>query len=124
MSTQLTSTASFSAESERRVRVSESEGSSSVRAQRATVLIVDDNPGDRELYSELIADLQLRIREAASAGEALVECARELPSCAIIDYGLPGTDGIELVRNLRERYPSSDLPLIVLTGRGDEGTQD
>ncbi|MCA9628713.1 MAG: response regulator [Myxococcales bacterium] len=92
-----------------------------MRAQRATVLIVDDNPGDRELYSELIADLQLRIREAASAGEALVECARELPSCAIIDYGLPGTDGIELVRNLRERYPSSDLPLIVLTGRGDEG---
>ncbi|MGE0323091.1 MAG: response regulator [Polyangiaceae bacterium] len=121
MAVALSSTAEHQAQSQSRMRVQESERSGSARAQRATVLIVDDNPGDRELYSELIESLALRIREASTADEALAECAQELPSCAIIDYGLPGIDGIELVRLLRERYATCDLPLVILTGRGDEG---
>ncbi len=121
MAVALSQPAPFSPHSEARVRVVDSDTDGTTRTQRPTVLIVDDNPGDRELYSELIAGLAVRIREAGSADEALVECDRETPSCAIVDYGLPGIDGIELVRRLRERYPASDLPLVVLTGRGDEG---
>src|SRR5690606_38365798 len=71
MAVALSTIAPLSAQSESRVRVPESERGGTARSQRATVLIVDDNPGDRELYSELIGGLELRIREAASADEAL-----------------------------------------------------
>ncbi|MCB9584102.1 MAG: response regulator [Polyangiaceae bacterium] len=121
MAAALSNTAEHPAQSQSRMRVPDSEGGPTSRAQRSTVLIVDDNPGDRELYSELIGGLALRIREASTADEAISECEQELPSCALIDYGLPGADGIELVRMLRERYAACDLPLIILTGRGDEG---
>jgi DNA-binding NarL/FixJ family response regulator len=74
----------------------------------ARVLLVDDHPIVRQGLGQLIdaePDLALSA-EAADAPAALSAVEREVPDLAIVDISLAGSDGLELVRQIRERWPS------------------
>lgn len=58
------------------------------------------------------------IRVAFDAGQALLACDEALPHCALIDIDMPGVDGLELARRLRERF-GQDMVLIAVTGWGE-----
>ena len=84
------------------------------------VLVVDDEP---QLQRALTTNLEARGYEVdnATTGEKALElAARHHPDVVILDLGLPGIDGIEVVRGLRGW---SQVPILVLSARGGEGSK-
>ena len=82
-----------------------------------TVLVVDDQADARELIKCVLEDCSAVVLTAASADEAVALTAAQRPHVLISDIGLPGTDGYELLRRVRELGPSRGgaVPAIALT---------
>jgi PAS domain S-box-containing protein len=66
------------------------------------VLVVDDHDDARQLLSRVLGECGARVFSAASAREALVLVAKERPDVMVSDIGMPGADGYELLRQVRE----------------------
>ncbi|HOM12580.1 MAG TPA: response regulator [Rubrivivax sp.] len=81
------------------------------------VLVLDDDPAIRQLVCDYLADNELRATAVASGKEFDAVMARETIDLAVLDVRLPGEDGLQIARRLRE---SSALPILMLTGRADE----
>jgi len=83
-------------------------------------LVVDDDEGDRKQVDRAIRQSGIRAEstETASLEEGLAACELSNFDCAIIDYQLPGEDGLGGITALHERFP--DMAIIMSTGRGDE----
>jgi DNA-binding response OmpR family regulator len=82
------------------------------------ILIVEDEPAIVAAIRERLTREGLSVAAASSGEAALVMLADGLPDLLLLDVGLPGMDGFELLRRLRAR--NLDLPVILLTARGDE----
>jgi response regulator RpfG family c-di-GMP phosphodiesterase len=89
----------------------------SAAARRA--LVVDDEPGVRTLLRLLLQGDGCACTEAADGESALALAAREPFDLVLLDLGLPGIDGFEVCRRLREGAASRHLKIIVVSGRGD-----
>jgi len=85
-----------------------------------TVMLVEDEPEIREMLSFALTRAGFTTVGAASAEEALQLLDGPLPGVLIIDWMLPGASGIELARRLRRDELFAELPLIMLTARGEE----
>jgi two-component system, NtrC family, nitrogen regulation response regulator NtrX len=84
----------------------------------ARVLVVDDVPAMAEQYAYDLRRLAgYRTRIASGGKEALAALVEEDVDCVILDLEMPGTDGFEVLRLMRER--EIDVPVIVYTGTGD-----
>jgi diguanylate cyclase (GGDEF)-like protein len=83
-------------------------------------LIVDDDEGDRIQINRAIHQSMppSNCTETATLIEALAACEKSAFDCALIDYRLPGEDGLNAISALRERFPF--LPIVMSTGQGDE----
>jgi signal transduction histidine kinase/CheY-like chemotaxis protein len=87
-----------------------------------TVLIVDDSETDRftyRRYLEAANKFGCQILDCESAEEALAICERNCPNLILLDYLLPGTDGLQFLQELTERVETLP-PTIMLTGQGSE----
>ena len=84
------------------------------------LLIIEDEPDLRELLSFTLSREGYDVMEAETAETALQMLDSTLPDLAIVDWMLPGMDGIELVKRLRRDDITEDLPIIMLTARGEE----
>jgi DNA-binding response OmpR family regulator len=82
-----------------------------------TVLVVDDEPIVREVVLRYLERDGFRTLEAGDGATARQLLETESPALVILDIMLPGIDGLELCRWIRAR---SDLPVILLTARGEE----
>ncbi|MFJ3696102.1 response regulator transcription factor [Streptomyces sp. NPDC090052] len=81
------------------------------------VLVVDDDPTVSEVVAGYLDRAGYSVDRAAD-GPAALECAaRSRPDLVVLDLMLPGMDGLEVCRVLRDRGP---VPVIMLTARGDE----
>jgi len=81
------------------------------------VLVVDD---DRALARALAMNLSARsyqVDVALTGAAALEQAAREAPDVVVLDLGLPDTDGVEVLRELRG---FSEVPVLVLSARSDQ----
>ena len=83
----------------------------------ATVLVVDDEPIVREVVVRYLAREGYRTLEAGDGDTARELLERDPPNLVVLDVMLPGTDGLSLCRWIRAR---SQLPVILLTARGEE----
>ncbi len=91
-------------------------------AKVASVLVVEDEPVLGQAFVECLHEEGYDAHWEGSA-EGAVEWLRERSAdLALIDYRLPGMDGIELVRVIRNSHPQ--LKLVVMTAHGDEWTAD
>ncbi len=79
------------------------------------ILAVDDSPGIREYLEQLFVDEGFRIVTVADGLTALHVAEELLPSCIIMDLMMPGIDGREAIRRLRENPVTKDIPVIVLS---------
>lgn len=84
------------------------------------VLIVEDEPGIVEMlrYNLEAADFETEV--AWDGDEALVALAERQPDIVLLDWMLPGVSGIEVCRQIRRRRETRNLPVIMLTARGEE----
>jgi PAS domain S-box-containing protein len=84
-------------------------------------LIIDDNPDDREAYIRAlryVSGVEYSFTEAADGPSGLAAIASNTPDVLLLDYSLPGSDGLAVLAQVRETYPF--LPVIMLTGQGNE----
>jgi DNA-binding NarL/FixJ family response regulator len=80
------------------------------RPERGTVLILEDHRTLRELLGELFRErLGLRALEAGDVPEALTLARRHHPRLAVVDIGLPGSNGLEFLRRARRELPGTRL---------------
>ena len=86
----------------------------------ATILVVEDEPAIQELISAALQHAGHRVMRAYSAEEAVPLVNGTLPDVVLLDWMLPGTSGIEFARRLRGEERTRDLPVIMLTARGEE----
>jgi two-component system OmpR family response regulator len=86
-------------------------------AQGAHIVAVDDDPSVRKMISDYLTDNDVRVTAAASGRELAEVMARETVDLVILDWRLPGEDGMAIARKLRQ---DSHIPIIMLTGRRDE----
>ncbi|GJD53996.1 Transcriptional regulatory protein KdpE [Methylobacterium crusticola] len=82
------------------------------------ILAVDDEPPIRKLLRMGLTSQGYEFRDAATGKAALRLLAEDSVNLVILDLGLPDIPGHELLRRIREKWPS--LPVIVLSSRGDE----
>ncbi|MBU0751306.1 MAG: response regulator [Gammaproteobacteria bacterium] len=86
----------------------------------ARILVVDDDPGLRDLLAEYLGVNGLTV-EAVGDGAAMRESlASGLPDAIVLDLMLPGEDGLNLARQLRGDPASAALPILMLSARGEE----
>ena len=80
------------------------------------VLLVDDNPDSSEPLSLLLQTKGFEARVSIDGEEALGVADEFRPDCVLLDLGLPGMDGYEVARRLREQPYGRDVVLVALTG--------
>ncbi|MFK8012588.1 MAG: response regulator [Marinicellaceae bacterium] len=86
-----------------------------------TILIVEDETAIREMLTFSLMQAGYIVLQAKDAFEALGVLDDVAPDLAIIDWGLPQMNGIELVQRIRENDVVSTMPIIMLTARSQEG---
>ncbi|WP_437917117.1 chemotaxis protein CheB [Sorangium sp. So ce302] len=89
--------------------------------RRSRIVVVEDNDDGREALCALLARAGFECH-SASHGISGIELMDEvLPHVAIVDIGLPGIDGLEFARRVREKPQHKNVYLIALTGYGQQG---
>ncbi|MPZ26059.1 MAG: response regulator [Micromonosporaceae bacterium] len=83
-----------------------------------TVLVVDDDPTVSDVVSRYLERAGYRVTRAADGAGALAEFRRHRPDLVLLDLMLPGIDGLEVCRRLRQL--SGQVPVIMLTALGEE----
>jgi DNA-binding response OmpR family regulator len=86
---------------------------------RGTVLVVDDEPTIAEVVARYLERAGYRARIAADGVSAIEAAARHHPDLVVLDLMLPGIDGLEVMRRLRERSHDRTA-VILLTAKGEE----
>ncbi len=84
------------------------------------ILIVDDEPAIREMVAFALRKGEYAPAHAGDAMEAQAAIADRVPDLILLDWMLPGTSGLELARRWRRDSLTRDIPIIMLTARGEE----
>ncbi len=87
--------------------------------QLTTVLIADDEPLGQETLAALLSPLGYRLIFASDGGEVLRLASTTPPDLILLDVMMPGIDGFEVCRRLRNYAPLADMPVIMLTALDD-----
>lgn len=94
------------------------------RVERPRVLLVDDYPDAREMYSEYLDFAGFDVVEAANGMEALARAVDATPDIILMDLSLPVMDGWEATRRLKADRRTARIPVVALTGHALAGISD
>jgi DNA-binding response OmpR family regulator len=84
------------------------------------ILIVDDLEENRTLLERALKSSGYGTISAESGAQALSMISRQAPDLVLLDWMMPQLSGLDTLRAIRERYPSSRLPVIMCTAIGEE----
>jgi two-component system phosphate regulon response regulator PhoB len=84
------------------------------------ILVVEDEAAVREMICFVLKQSGYDTLEAGDAAEARKHLSSSTPSLILMDWMLPGTSGVELTRELKQDPLTRDIPVIMLTARGEE----
>jgi len=85
-----------------------------------SILVVEDEPAIQELLRVNLEDAGFAVRTVADAESALAQIKHALPDLLLLDWMLPGQSGLALARGLRGEPRTKELPIIMVTARGEE----
>lgn len=85
-----------------------------------SILVVDDEEEIQQLIDYTLNKEGYQVRCVGSGEAALAELRRGLPDLVILDLMLPGVDGLEVCRRLRREPETSQLPIVILSAKGEE----
>jgi two-component system KDP operon response regulator KdpE len=81
------------------------------------VVLIEDEPQIRRFLRATLTGQGYRLYEATTGADGVIEVGSRQPDVVILDLGLPDTDGLDVIRRIREW---TDVPIIVLSARGQE----
>ena len=84
------------------------------------ILIVEDEPAIRDMVAFALRKGEYEPVHAGDAREAQAAIADRVPDLILLDWMLPGTSGLELARRWRKDALTREVPIIMLTARGEE----
>jgi class 3 adenylate cyclase len=90
-----------------------------VTTDDATVLVVDDLPQNLRLLDAVLSPRGFTVLQASSGQEALELLERALPDVVLLDVMMPGLDGYETCRRIRQQPATSYVPVVMVTASGD-----
>ena len=90
----------------------------------ARILIVEDNPDNMMLTVLLLESAGHTVLSAIDAEAGLTLARIELPNLILMDIQLPGLNGLDLTRNLRQDPRTKDIPIIAITAYAMMGDED
>jgi two-component system alkaline phosphatase synthesis response regulator PhoP len=85
-----------------------------------TILVVDDEPRIVDLARDYLEHAGFAVLTATDGPTALATARDKAPDLVVLDLGLPGLDGLDVTRQLRQGQSTSALPIVMLTARDDE----
>ncbi|MEO1309103.1 MAG: response regulator, partial [Pseudomonadota bacterium] len=89
-------------------------------AEQPTVLVVEDEPAQREVLAYNLEAEGFRVSRAENGEEALILVDEDAPDIIVLDWMLPRVSGIEVCRRLKMRNDTRDVPIIMLSARSEE----
>lgn len=89
-------------------------------AERPTVLVVEDEPAQREVLAYNLEAEGFAVSKAATGDEALLLVKEAAPDVMVLDWMLPGVSGIEVCRRVKSSSASRGIPIIMLSARSEE----
>jgi CheY-like chemotaxis protein len=89
-----------------------------------TIMVVDDNEPSRDALSRRLARRGYRILMAVDGQQAVATAQAELPDLILMDLGLPGIDGWEATRQLKDGTVTRYIPIIVLSAHAMTNDRD
>jgi two-component system cell cycle response regulator DivK len=81
-----------------------------------TVLLVEDDQDGRKMYAEWLTGAGFRVSEAHNGLQALERALDSRPDVVVTDLNIPGIDGFELTRRLKQDPRTRDVPVLAVTG--------
>jgi putative two-component system response regulator len=94
-------------------------GEVSPRRRSPRILVVDDNPDNALLMSELLSSRGYEVGAVPHAGDAEAEIRQHPPDLILLDVVMPGKSGYELCRELKEDAETRLIPVVMITGLSD-----
>jgi two-component system phosphate regulon response regulator PhoB len=88
--------------------------------QSPSILVIEDEPAQREVLSYNLKAEGYGVASAEDGDEALMMVQETPPDVIILDWMLPGVSGIEICRRLKASNATREIPIIMLTARGEE----
>lgn len=83
----------------------------------ARLLVVDDNELNRDMLSRRLGNRGFAVEIAEDGERGLARIGQQVFDLVLLDVMMPGLSGMEVLRRVRERWPASDLPVIMVTAR-------
>jgi len=90
---------------------------------RPTILIIEDNPLNLELATDILEAAGYTVRQALSAEDGLRAARADPPDLILMDLRLPGVDGYDALRALKEDPGTSHVPTVALTAQAMKGDE-
>jgi len=86
-------------------------------AKRPEILLIEDDPQIRKFLRALLTAEDYRLHEATSGKDGAAQAAARNPDLLLLDLGLPDTDGVDIIKNIRTW---SKMPILVISARSQE----
>lgn len=86
----------------------------------STILVVEDEAAIQELISVNLSYAGYKVLRADDAEQARLLINAELPDLILLDWMLPGLSGLQMARQLRQDDRTKEIPIIMLTAKGEE----
>ena len=84
------------------------------------ILIVEDDPDIVDILSYNLKQADLKVKSVPDGSSALAEVKRRLPDLILLDLMLPKVDGLEVFRLLKSEPETKNVPIIMITAKGEE----
>ena len=88
------------------------------------ILLIEDNAVNRDLIQFLLESQGYQVREAATAEEAFEILKTERPDLIVMDIQLPGMDGLEATKKLKENPATREIPVVAVTPYAMKGDRE
>jgi two-component system, cell cycle response regulator DivK len=88
------------------------------------ILVVEDQPDNRQILRDLLTNANFEVIEAEDGEAGLVAAAANKPDLILMDVQLPGIDGYEATRRLKQDVGLRDVPVIAVTAHALSGAED
>lgn len=87
------------------------------------ILIIEDEAAIRDMLKFTLTSSDYAVNEASNAEEGWKSALADKPDLILLDWMMPGTSGVVLAERFRKNDQTANIPIIMLTARGEEGDQ-